>query len=258
MNKPLRGTEPRLLVAPDDSAIFRRSRLFILGSPRSFKISSSAACGSPCVQEASMAERLLFFEHGQIPIPDNDVVALDQIAPELRDCGECLRYLAVLWRMDAHRYRPAACAGPHPALGRKPLWRECGSERHPAYPWSFNLRRSAEALANAWDVPVYVHPPELPYVTGKSAYPPPDPTVGGGCFGKISAFPGSGSGDGSMHHTAGYVCLFRESDRVLNCRRCRRHYPAGVAVGGCNPASRTAWPARVHDHRLGVLAAVRT
>ena len=31
-----------------------------------------------------------------------------------------------------------------------------------------------------WDVPVYVHPAELPFVTGQSSYPPPDPTVGGG------------------------------------------------------------------------------
>ena len=34
-------------------------------------------------------------------------------------------------------------------------------------------------LAEEWDVPVYVHELELPYVTGRSSYPPPDPTVGG-------------------------------------------------------------------------------
>lgn len=41
-------------------------------------------------------------------------------------------------------------------------------------------------LAEAWDVPVYAHPLELPYVTGRSAYPPPDPTVGGGAMAALS------------------------------------------------------------------------
>jgi glyoxylase-like metal-dependent hydrolase (beta-lactamase superfamily II) len=35
-------------------------------------------------------------------------------------------------------------------------------------------------LLEHWDVPVYAHKMELPYLTGRSSYPPPDPTVGGG------------------------------------------------------------------------------
>ena len=38
---------------------------------------------------------------------------------------------------------------------------------------------SAAALAETWNVPIYVHPLEIPYLTGKSKYPPKDPTVGG-------------------------------------------------------------------------------
>lgn len=38
---------------------------------------------------------------------------------------------------------------------------------------------SAAALAETWNVPIYVHPLEFPYLTGKSKYPPKDPTVGG-------------------------------------------------------------------------------
>jgi glyoxylase-like metal-dependent hydrolase (beta-lactamase superfamily II) len=38
---------------------------------------------------------------------------------------------------------------------------------------------SALDLANFWDVPVFAHPLELPYLTGQSKYPPLDPTVGG-------------------------------------------------------------------------------
>src|SRR2546430_14769453 len=38
---------------------------------------------------------------------------------------------------------------------------------------------SLRKLLKRWDVPVYAHPLELPYLTGKSDYPPPDPRVGG-------------------------------------------------------------------------------
>jgi len=38
---------------------------------------------------------------------------------------------------------------------------------------------SAQALSDDWNVPVYAHPLELPYLTGRSKYPPKDPTVGG-------------------------------------------------------------------------------
>src|SRR4051795_734279 len=37
-------------------------------------------------------------------------------------------------------------------------------------------------LAEEWGVPVYVHPLEMPYLTGRSAYAPPDPAVGGGLW----------------------------------------------------------------------------
>jgi glyoxylase-like metal-dependent hydrolase (beta-lactamase superfamily II) len=94
-------------------------------------------------------------------------------------------------------------------------------------------------LAAAWpDVPIYAHELELPYLTGKSAYPPPDPTVGGGLMarlsplypkhpidlsGRIFALPSDGSIPAMpdwrwVHtpgHSPGHVSLFRESDRAL-------------------------------------------
>ena len=39
---------------------------------------------------------------------------------------------------------------------------------------------AVQELADRWDVPVYAHELELPYLTGRSDYPPGDPTVGGG------------------------------------------------------------------------------
>ncbi len=94
------------------------------------------------------------------------------------------------------------------------------------------------ALAREWGVPVYAHPLEMPYLTGRSSYPPPDPTVGGGIWARLSPLFPRGPIDlgDRVHmlaedqtvqslpgwqwihtpgHTAGHVSLFRESDRTL-------------------------------------------
>lgn len=93
-------------------------------------------------------------------------------------------------------------------------------------------------LAEYWDVPVYAHPLEMPYLTGKSSYPPPDPMVGRGLFALMSPLYPRGPinmgsrmkelpADGSIPylpewrwihtsgHTAGHVSFFRDEDRVL-------------------------------------------
>jgi len=93
-------------------------------------------------------------------------------------------------------------------------------------------------LLGIWDVPVYVHREELPYVTGMRSYPSPDPLVGGGVMARIAKlYPSApidlGSrahplpDDGSVPlledwrwihtpgHTAGHVSLFRDGDRTL-------------------------------------------
>ena len=95
------------------------------------------------------------------------------------------------------------------------------------------------SLLKSWgDVPVYAHPLELPYLTGRSAYPPPDPTVGGGAlsatsflfsrgpfnFGdSVRPLPADGTVPGmpgwtwmpTPGHTPGHVSFWRESDRTL-------------------------------------------
>ncbi len=43
----------------------------------------------------------------------------------------------------------------------------------------FDHAGSARILAEGWDVPIYAHRLEMPFITGRSRYPPPDPTVGG-------------------------------------------------------------------------------
>lgn len=102
----------------------------------------------------------------------------------------------------------------------------------------FDHAGALESLAEHWDVPVYAHTLELPYLTGRSSYPPPDPTVGGGAMAWLSGlYPkhpydvGSRARelpeDGSVPHlpgwrwvftpghTPGHVSFFREADRVL-------------------------------------------
>lgn len=93
-------------------------------------------------------------------------------------------------------------------------------------------------LAREWDVPVYAHALEMPYLTGRSSYPPPDPTVGGGAMAALAGlypkkpidlgnvllpFPIDGSIPGleewkvihTPGHTPGHVSFFRESDKTL-------------------------------------------
>jgi glyoxylase-like metal-dependent hydrolase (beta-lactamase superfamily II) len=97
---------------------------------------------------------------------------------------------------------------------------------------------SLRELLRHWDVPVFAHELELPYLTGRSSYPPPDPAVGGGAFATMSRFyprkaidlgdavyplPADGSipsiGEWRWIHTPGHapghVSLFRDYDRAL-------------------------------------------
>ncbi|MDF2572702.1 MAG: beta-lactamase domain protein [Sporomusa sp.] len=93
-------------------------------------------------------------------------------------------------------------------------------------------------LSELWDVPVYIHQFEMPYVTGQKDYPLADSTVDEGMVAKLSptfphtsinlgfravSLPPDGSVPGMpdwkwVHtpgHTEGHISLFRERDRVL-------------------------------------------
>jgi glyoxylase-like metal-dependent hydrolase (beta-lactamase superfamily II) len=93
-------------------------------------------------------------------------------------------------------------------------------------------------LALLWDVPIYAHDLELPYLDGRSSYPPPDPTVGGGAMAALSrlyprgpidvsewlhTLPADGAVPGMpgwrwVHtpgHTPGHVSLFNGSEGTL-------------------------------------------
>jgi glyoxylase-like metal-dependent hydrolase (beta-lactamase superfamily II) len=97
---------------------------------------------------------------------------------------------------------------------------------------------SLRSIAEEWDVPVYAHYLEMPYLAGKSSYPSPDPTVGGGIMPVVSVvFPRGpiniwnrlnilNEGDSLPNlpewkffhtpgHAPGHISLFREADKVL-------------------------------------------
>lgn len=97
---------------------------------------------------------------------------------------------------------------------------------------------SLRQLADEWDVPVYAHSMEEPFLSGASSYPPPDPTVGGGMMAFMSwAYPKGPIDisdrlyllpeDGTIPfmsewtyihtpgHAPGHISLFRKRDGIL-------------------------------------------
>ncbi len=101
----------------------------------------------------------------------------------------------------------------------------------------FDHAGSAEDLGKLWDVKAYAHRLEWPFLTGRSPYPPTDPTAPG-FFAAVSRFfpsrtanvadritdlngslPGLGLSDwetiDTPGHTPGHVSFFRRNDGVL-------------------------------------------
>jgi len=96
---------------------------------------------------------------------------------------------------------------------------------------------SAAALSDLWNVPVYAHPLERPYLSGESPYPPKDPTVGGAMAMLSRVFPMNivdlgdrlqplpdgarvpGLPDWQWHwtpgHSPGHVSFYRPEDGTL-------------------------------------------
>lgn len=95
-----------------------------------------------------------------------------------------------------------------------------------------------QTLVNEWNVPVYIHEKEIPYLESKKKYPPPTPFKEKGMMSFLSSFyPRDGidfhsrikpiSNENSLAflegwewiytpgHTDGHISLFREKDRLL-------------------------------------------
>jgi len=69
-------------------------------------------------------------------------------------------------------------------------------------------------ILEKWDVPVYAHPLEIPFITGKQEYPEPDTSVEGGLLAKLSFIYPHEPIDIS-ERVSDYPVFFREKDRIL-------------------------------------------
>jgi glyoxylase-like metal-dependent hydrolase (beta-lactamase superfamily II) len=102
----------------------------------------------------------------------------------------------------------------------------------------FDHTGAIETLSRDWDVPVYAHRLEHPFLNGTRSYPPADPSVGGGLMALLSplfptrpvdiaerlrALPEDGSVPGmpgwrwifTPGHAPGHISMWREADRLL-------------------------------------------
>ncbi len=178
----------------------------------------------------------------QIPLPEYEVVPLDNIAPDVRG----LRILFVNVFAVGIRGGPWTLidAGLYLSATRIRHWAEnIFGEGAPPQAiilthGHFDHVGALQDLADHWGVSVYAHPLEMPYITGLAEYPPPDPKVGGGMMALMSPLyprgpidittrarplPTDGSVPGmpgwkwvpTPGHSPGHISLFRELDHLL-------------------------------------------
>jgi len=195
-------------------------------------------------------------------IPESDIVPLDDIAPDI--AGLRILFVNVFGITNSNGSWVMVDAGVPLSAGRIRRWAE------EKYTWApaaivlthghFDHVGAVKDLAQEWNVPVYAHELEMPFLTGKQQYPPPDPSVGGGLMaimspmyprgpidisdrlrpvrdgGEISELPGWKW----LHtpgHTVGHISLFRERDRalVLGDAFCTVKAESMLAIAGQRP-----------------------
>jgi glyoxylase-like metal-dependent hydrolase (beta-lactamase superfamily II) len=97
---------------------------------------------------------------------------------------------------------------------------------------------SLETLAHRWEVPIFAHPSEFPYLDGRASYPPANPSAGGGLMSLLSPLyprgpinvkdrlqeiPSDGSVPGMQGwqwistpgHSPGHISLWHEDSKTL-------------------------------------------
>ena len=176
-----------------------------------------------------------------IPISDQDVASLDHVADGV--FGLRIVMVNVFAVQNGPRDWVLIDGGLHFSQGRIRNWAESLFGDVPPRAillthGHFDHVGALPALLETWDVPVYAHRIEMPYVTGQAEYPPPDPKVGGGIMALLSPLYPRGPVDlghkvQSMEdgaeapllpgwqvvhtpgHTDGHVSFFRAQDRCL-------------------------------------------
>ena len=179
----------------------------------------------------------------QVNIPESDALPLEAIAPGL--IGLRIAFVNVFAVTNPDGSWVLIDAGLPLSTGRILRWAE---EKFTSAPAAIVLTHghfdhvgAAKELGEHWAVPIYAHPLEFPYLTGKQEYPAPNWAAGGGSMPLLSptyprgpidigerlrALPGEGAdlaiaelpGWTLLHtpgHTPGHVSFFRGADRTL-------------------------------------------
>ena len=176
----------------------------------------------------------------KIELPETEIVSLDSVAAGL--VGARVVFVNVFAVTTGVGWT-LVDAGLYGAAGKIQRW---ANDHFGALPPNaivlthahFDHIGAIDQLLQSWDVPVYAHHEELPYLTGVRSYPPPDPSVGGGMMARMASLYPRGPidlghrvqrlpMDGTVPpmpgwrwvhtpgHTAGHVALFRDTDRAL-------------------------------------------
>jgi glyoxylase-like metal-dependent hydrolase (beta-lactamase superfamily II) len=179
----------------------------------------------------------------KVEIPQDEAVAMEAIAPGLQ--GLKIAFVNVFGVSHEDGSWTLIDAGIPFSASRIKSW---AKEKFAGPPNAIVLTHghfdhvsAAKDLADEWDVPVYAHRLESPYLTGKKEYPAPNWAAGGGVMPLLSptlprgpvdlgerlrALPEEGAelaiaelpGWRLVHtpgHTPGHVSFFREGDRTL-------------------------------------------
>lgn len=175
-----------------------------------------------------------------ISITDQDIVPIDNVAPGVSG----LRIIMVnVYAISTGSEWVLVDAGLYLSAGRIRRWAENQFGNHkPAGIFlthgHFDHVGSLKDLADQWNVPIYAHELELPYLQGQKSYPKPRASAGGGFMSLMAPFYPRGPIDvgqrlqtyaenGNLRvlddwrwihtpgHTEGHVSFFRESDRTL-------------------------------------------
>jgi glyoxylase-like metal-dependent hydrolase (beta-lactamase superfamily II) len=189
--------------------------------------------------DAAFPQELAIMADG-IDINDEEVIALDHVAPEVRGLRIVLVNVYAVSTADGW---VLIDAGLPMSAGRIRRWAEAqfGTREPSAILLThghFDHVGAFPQILEAWDVPVFAHQLELPYLRGEKKYPAPDASAGGGLMSLLAPFyprgpidlgnrvqplPLNGTVPGLDHwkwihtpgHTEGHVSFFRDSDRTL-------------------------------------------
>ena len=175
----------------------------------------------------------------KVAVRDNQVLAMDAVAPNVR--GLRIAFVNVFAVTHADGSWTLVDAGLPGTQGLIRRWAErsysVGPNAIVLTHGHFDHVSAAPVLAEDWDVPVYAHPLEFPYLTGEREYPAPNAGAGGGMMSLLSPLLPKGPvnlagrlrpletgasavlpGWEVLHtpgHTPGHCSLYRAADRTL-------------------------------------------